>query len=107
MKIDYKRIGKRIADRRRELSLKQSEVEEKTEIGFKYLSNIERGISVPSLEVILRISEALETTPDALLCGAYRSDGNERERAIALIRGLPESDLPLVTSFLSWLTAKE
>ena len=54
MKIDYKKIENRIAARRRELGMKQAEVEEKAGIGYKYLSNIERGISVPSLDVILK-----------------------------------------------------
>ena len=54
MELDYKAIGTRIAQRRKQLGLKQSEVEEAADIGFKYLSNIERGISIPSTEVIMR-----------------------------------------------------
>ena len=49
MDINYKVIGKRIAVRRRELGLKQAQVEEMAGIGYKYLSNIERGISIPSI----------------------------------------------------------
>lgn len=48
MTIDYTEIGKRIARRRKALGLKQSEVEEKAGLGQKYLSNIERSISIPS-----------------------------------------------------------
>ena len=40
MTLDYTEIGKRIARRRQELGLKQSEVEEKADLGYKYLSNI-------------------------------------------------------------------
>ena len=40
MTLDYTEIGKRIARRRKELGLKQSEVEEKADLGYKYLSNI-------------------------------------------------------------------
>lgn len=47
MTIDYTEIGKRIARRRKALGLKQSEVEEKAGLGQKYLSNIERSISIP------------------------------------------------------------
>ena len=39
MTLDYTEIGKRIARRRKELGLKQSEVEEKADISYKYLSN--------------------------------------------------------------------
>ena len=67
MELDYKAIGTRIAQRRKQLGLKQSEVEEAADIGFKYLSNIERGISIPSTEVIMRLALALDTTPDEFL----------------------------------------
>ena len=67
MDINYKVIGKRIAVRRRELGLKQAQVEEMAGIGYKYLSNIERGISIPSIEVIMRLASVLETTPDFFL----------------------------------------
>ncbi len=46
MRIDYKEIGRRIAQRRKALGLKQFEVEERADIGYKYLSNIERGVSL-------------------------------------------------------------
>ena len=69
MDLDYHEIGKRIARRRKQLGLKQSAVEEKADIGYKYLSSIERGISIPSIEVVMRLSLALDTTPDAFLVG--------------------------------------
>ena len=72
MELDYKAIGTRIAQRRKQLGLKQSEVEEAADIGFKYLSNIERGISIPSTEVIMRLALALDTTPDEFLVGTAR-----------------------------------
>ena len=67
MTLDYGEIGKRIARRRKELGLKQSEVEEKADLSYKYLSNIERSVSIPSLEVIMRLAAALDTTPDEFL----------------------------------------
>ena len=70
MELDYKEIGKRIARRRKQLGLKQFQVEERADIGYKYLSNIERAISIPSTEVIMRLAIALETTPDTFLVGS-------------------------------------
>ena len=64
MSLDYKEIGRRIAARREQLGLKQSEVEERADLSYKYLSNIERGISIPSTEDIMRLASALETTPN-------------------------------------------
>lgn len=70
MKLDYKKIGSNIARRRKELHLKQIEVCERADLNDKYLSCIETAHSIPSLEVFLRICNALETTPDRLLAGA-------------------------------------
>ena len=68
--IDYKEIGRRIAKRRKELSLKQREVCEMIDVNYKYLSNLETGRSAPSLEMIMRLSETLQTTPDYFLIGS-------------------------------------
>ena len=48
MTLDYTEIGKRIARRRKELGLKQSEVEEKADLGYKYLSNNAAFLFLPS-----------------------------------------------------------
>ena len=76
MGLDYEEIGKRIARRRKELGKRQSEVEDAADIGYKYLSNIERGISIPSTEVIMRLAAALDTTPDEFLVGTARHEGD-------------------------------
>ena len=54
MTLDYKEIGRRIARRRNQLGLKQSEVEELAGISYGYLTNIERAVSIPSTEEIGR-----------------------------------------------------
>lgn len=69
MVIDYKIIGKRMAARRKELGLKQYQLCEMIDVNYKYVSNLETGRSVPSLEVILKLCEALNTTPDYFLVG--------------------------------------
>lgn len=104
MELDYSEIGKRIAKRRKQLKLKQAEVEEKADIGYKYLSNIERGLSIPSVEVIMRLALALDTTPDEFLIGTIRRDGCERGKTIIeLLNGLNEEQLNMAESFLRWL----
>ena len=89
MELDYKAIGTRIAQRRKQLGLKQSEVEEAADIGFKYLSNIERGISIPSTEVIMRL-------------------GEEGWKDIAeLLRPMKGKQLDLAKNFLTWLSEQD
>lgn len=107
MDIDYMKIGKRIADRRRKLGFKQSEVEERAEIGYKYLSNIERGISIPSVEVIMRLANALDTTPDTFLVGAYQSENEDWKSTATLLKNLTPAQLSMAKSFLLWLSEQE
>ena len=107
MELDYKAIGTRIAQRRKQLGLKQSEVEEAADIGFKYLSNIERGISIPSPEVIMRLALALDTTPDEFLVGTARQ-GEEGWKDIAeLLRPMKGKQLDLAKNFLTWLSEQD
>lgn len=107
MELDYKAIGTRIAQRRKQLGLKQSEVEEAADIGFKYLSNIERGISIPSTEVIMRLALALDTTPDEFLVGTARQ-GEEGWKDIAeLLRPMKDKQLDLAKNFLTWLSEQD
>ena len=109
MTLDYSLIGKRIRKRRKQLKLTQEKVAECVEISNQHLSNIERAISIPSTEVIMRLAIALETTPDEFLVGAVKHSGDEeRWRAVAeLLRGLDEEKLNMARTFLLWLTEKD
>lgn len=83
MKIDYVEIGRRIAARRKELGLKQYEVCELIDVNYKYISNIETGRSAPSLETVMNLCEALQTTPDSLLMGAATPEYKLPDRRLA------------------------
>lgn len=103
MELDYTEIGRRIALRRKRLGLKQSEAEERADIGYKYLSNIERGISIPSTEVLMRLAIALETTPDEFLVGTVRQSDEAWKNVAELLRNMDEKQLAIAQNFLLWL----
>lgn len=108
MELDYTEIGRRIARRRKKLGLKQSETEERADIGYKYLSNIERGISIPSTEVIMRLAIALETTPDEFLTGTVRRDDGEQWRSVAEeLKTLNNRQLKLTQQFIRWVSEQD
>ena len=104
MTLDYLEIGKRIARRRRLLKLTQARVEEKADIGYKYLSTIERGFSIPSTEVIMRLALALETTPDEFLVGTMRVRDEEWKNVAEYLRLMNPKQLEMAKSFLQWLS---
>ena len=72
MNINYEEAGKRIRKRRKEMKLRQTELAKAAGISNHYLCNIERGKSIPSLEVFVEICNALRVTPDYLLLGNMR-----------------------------------
>ncbi len=104
MDLNYQEIGRRIARRRKKLGLKQSVVEERAGISYKYLSSIECGYSIPSIEVIMRLAIALDTTPDEFLVGTVQREGEAWKDVAELLRPLDEKQLALARSFLNWLS---
>lgn len=104
MELDYSEIGRRIARRRKELGLRQVQVCERAGINDKYLSCIERATSIPSLEVIMKLALALDTTPDEFLTGTIRYESDEWRDVAELMRGMNTKQLALAKSFLNWLS---
>ena len=103
MELHYSEIGRRIARRRKELGLRQVQVCERAGINDKYLSCIERATSIPSLEVIMKLALALDTTPDEFLTGSIRYEDDEWRDIAELLRGMNSKQLSLAKSFLRWL----
>lgn len=104
MGLDYRQLGQRIAARRKALGLRQAQVCERCDINNNYLPNIERGKSIPSLEVLMRVCEALEVTPDYLLLGTRRKEDWEQVQLVAeRLQGMSREQLELADSFLCWL----
>ena len=107
MELDYSEIGKRISRRRKELGLRQVQVCEMAGINDKYLSCIERATSIPSLEVIMKLALALDTTPDEFLTGTIRYESDEWRDVAELMRGMNTKQLALAKSFLNWLSNQD
>ena len=107
MELDYAEIGRRIARRRKELGLRQVQVCERASINDKYLSCIERAASIPSLEVIMKLAIALDTTPDEFLTGSVRRGSDQWQDVAELLRGMTPAQLDLARSFLLWLSTQK
>lgn len=106
MHIDFKQLGKRISQRRRELGFKQNELAEKLDISNNYLSNIETGYSIPSLEIFAAICVSLNTTPDNFLLGIIHAD-NTPKNIIDNLKLCNEESLSLVNDFILLLIQRQ
>ena len=69
MKIDYGLIGMRVREKRLEAHLSQERLGELSSLSTVFISNIETNTKKPSLESLLKISNALGITLDELLSG--------------------------------------
>lgn len=63
MKSDfYIELGKKIKQRRKELSLTQQQLADKMNISLNFMGKIEVAFSKPSLDTLIDFANALETT---------------------------------------------
>ena len=108
MYMSYAEIGRRIAQKRRKLLLTQAEVEVKADLSPRYLSNIERGRSIPSIDVLMQIADVLHMTPDEVLLGAENTSQSElQEQLTAGMKRLNVRQQEQVLSFIGWLQEQE
>lgn len=106
--VDYVKVGNRIAARRRELGLKQWQVEQKADLCFKYLSNIERATTVISIDVLMKLCSVLQTTPDALLLGAVADEDNDYLQSITnRLRQMSSKQARLTLSLMDWILTQK
>ena len=106
MEVNYVIMGKRIAQRRNQLKLKQHTLAEQLGISNNYLSGIERGKEKPSLEIFASLCNALEVTPDYLLMGAMHSN-NISQDIFDGLRLCTKEDLDLVNHIVQFMIDRQ
>ncbi len=107
MVIDYVEVGKRLAKRRKELGLKQYQVCEMIDVNYKYISNLEKGRSVPSVETVMNLCEALQVTPDYLLMGAVLDSKVSDEKITEKISRLSGKNKIIIQGIIDVLAENE
>ena len=107
MVINYSLIGKRIAERRRQLKLTQADLAEKTELTPKYISNIETSHSIPSIQSIMQLCVALDMNPDFLLFGITdEKSATKLDEINHLLHACTAQQLNKVKEYIEFLTNK-
>lgn len=67
--LNYKEIGKRIKIKRQKINLTQEKLSEIIDVSPSYISEIERGSSIPSLATICKIADTLDCNLDYITFG--------------------------------------
>lgn len=83
MILDNKLIGKKIKELRCLNYISQMELAERSDISDTYLSLIESGKKRVSLETLIKVANALETTADTLLTGNLLIDSGKYESELS------------------------
>lgn len=65
--MDRTELGRRIRESRLRKGYTQQELADRAQIGVVYLSEIERGIKMPSMNSFIKLVEALEVSADYVL----------------------------------------
>ena len=97
MELDKKLIGIRIMQRRKEIGLTQEQLSEQLEISKNHLSSIERGLYVPTTQLVFRICDVLGETPDYYLIGKITEDTNI---IVQLLQSMPASIQKIVLKLI-------
>ena len=76
MSVDYKLIGGRIKSARKRMGMTQETLAEKIDVSIGYVSQVERGITKISLDLLAKISTVLNCDISELVAeSATRGDG--------------------------------
>jgi transcriptional regulator with XRE-family HTH domain len=101
IEVDYKKLGDRIRTARENMNLTQEKLAEITGLSNNYISNIERNQSIPSLDTLVKICNALETTPDrVLLDSIYSSKEYIRDDIAKKLAKCSDKSMLLISSLI-------
>lgn len=91
LELRYDALGKRIRDARKKKRLTQQQVAEKIGVEPSHISNVERGITKPSLKAVVDIAEVLGVTVDSLV---YDSLSQERNHYLDSLEAVVKKATP-------------
>ena len=94
--LNYVEIGKRIKVKRKELKITQETLAEIIDVSTSFISEIERGTSICSLQTITKIANTLQTSLDYLIFGITLS--NSHTTFYEILKTIPEKNHKLYIS---------
>ncbi|MBQ7087638.1 MAG: helix-turn-helix transcriptional regulator [Clostridia bacterium] len=102
--VDYLKLGKRIKKARIDKNMTQAQLAEKLELSNNYISSIERGNAIPSLETFIAICNALEVTSDMLLTDSvYKSNEFIKESIALKLERCSKKNIRIIERFIDLL----
>ena len=104
MQVDYKLIGTRIKEQRRSKGYTQENLAEKLDVSVGYISQVERGFTRISLDLLAAVSPVLECDIAVLVTGsAMNGDAYMRDEIGELYEQLDHRERQLTLGFMELL----
>ena len=104
MNVDYKLIGNRIKSERKKLGFSQEILAEKIGVSIGYVSQVERGITKISLDLLASIASALSCNIASLISeSAYDSNNYLKDEFIFELQKLNMKQRRMVLDFIKLL----
>lgn len=102
--MNYNEIGRRIREKRLFLGYTQEQLAELSNIEPSYLSNLENGNRKMSIEVLVRIAKALESSVDYLLFGEHKIEKIKREAQFLEVKSIIENiDSKFLEEYIAYI----
>ncbi|MBQ3800590.1 MAG: helix-turn-helix transcriptional regulator [Treponema sp.] len=100
--MDYAEIGQRIKKYRKVRNISQEQLAEMVNISASHMSHIETGVTKLSLQVLVDISVALDTSTDSLL---FAPKSLSREELSATVMQADDRQLDFLSRMVSCMKA--
>lgn len=107
------KFGERVAAARRARSMTQGELADKTGIHISHVQRMEAGTTQPTLDVLKRMAEALQTSIDELVfdraseIASGRLSDAELIEQLAAIETFPDRDKQAIKTILNAMIVKQ
>jgi len=99
--MDNKKIGKLIADLRKQKGMTQQELGDKIGVGFRAVSKWERGLTLPDIGNINELSKILGITSDELLSGKLNKENKIKKKLPSKVIKISISVITLIIIIIS------
>ena len=96
MDINYKLIGSRISDIRKDYGMTQEALAEVCDVSSRFISDVENGKKRASLKILASISEALSVSMDELIFGMWYAPQNRSDEWREVAMDCSQSEMEIL-----------
>lgn len=103
--MDIETIGLNIRKCRNAKKMRQEDLAQKANVSSNYISAVERGVKIPSVETLIDIMNALGVSADMIFCDVIDAGVTEKNNQLdaKFLSFPPRIERPSMMYLISWL----